>query len=67
MTMTEQWDDMTKRHRAERLAMVQDQLDKRITQTQAAANLGIQLGTINNYIHRNGIWWPVKAQGKRHD
>jgi transcriptional regulator with GAF, ATPase, and Fis domain len=61
----ETWLQMTKRHKAERDALVMSLASDRITQTQAARMLGISLTGLNNYIHRRGIFWPVVQQGKR--
>ncbi len=63
--MRETWDQMTARHRRERRAMVVTLAESRLTQTEAAKLLGIKLTRLNNYIHRNGIFWPVVKQGQR--
>ena len=34
------------------------------TQTAAAERLGVKLNALNNIIHREGIFWPVKRQGR---
>jgi transcriptional regulator with GAF, ATPase, and Fis domain len=61
----ETWDQMTARHERERRDMVERLAAERITQTQAARRLGISLSGLNNFIQRNGIFWPVIRQGFR--
>jgi hypothetical protein len=63
--MIETYREMRKRHRAERLAAVKALADMRITQSQAAKLWGLSLTGLNNIIQREGIFWPVKAQGRR--
>lgn len=61
--MTETIPAMRRRHAAEIKAAVVAQRDRRITQTVAAAALGLSVQGLNNLIHRNDIRWPVKRQG----
>lgn len=61
----ETWDEMTARHKRERRELVERLARERITQTQAARILSTSLTCLNNYIQRNGIFWPVIAQGPR--
>jgi len=57
---------LRKRHREERLALVQHMAQReRLTQTQAARRLGVSLTCLNNIVCREGVFWPVKAQGRR--
>lgn len=56
---------MRRRHKEELRNLVEGEAERRITQTQAARNLGTTLQNLNNIIQREGIYWPVKAQGKR--
>lgn len=61
----ETWDQITRRHKAEKRAIVQALCDERITQTIAARRLGMTLTGLNNFIHREGIIWRVVQQGKK--
>lgn len=61
----ETWDEMTARHRRERLDMVTSLAESRYTQTQAAKILCMTLNNLNNFVQRNNIFWPVIRQGKR--
>ena len=63
--MLETWHQMTVRHQRERRELVEGLAARRITQSEAARNLGTSLGCLNNFIRRNGISWPVKRQGRR--
>lgn len=63
--MSETWDQITRRHKAEKRAIVQAMSDERITQTVAARRLGMTLTGLNNFIHREGIMWRVVEQGKK--
>lgn len=63
--MSETWDQITRRHKAEKRAIVQAMSDERITQTVAARRLGMTLTGLNNFIHREGIFWRVVEQGKK--
>lgn len=65
MTPTfERWDEMTARHKRERLEMVQSFAQSYYTQTQASKILDVKLTCLNNYVKRNRIFWPVIQQGK---
>lgn len=61
----ETWDQITRRHKREKIAIVQALADERITQTEAADRLNMTLTGLNNFIHREGIFWPVIKQGQR--
>lgn len=61
----ETWDQITRRHKREKIAIVQALADERITQTEAADRLNMTLTGLNNFIHRNRIFWPVIKQGQR--
>lgn len=61
--MTETWAEMTKRHKAERRALVEYWAKRRVTQTFAAKKLGMKLSNLHGFVKRNKIHWPVKAQG----
>ena len=61
----ETWDQITRRHKAEKRAVVQALANERITQTEAARRLNFTLTGLNNFIHREGIFWPVIQQGKK--
>ena len=62
--MTETIPQMRARHRREIAAAISDQAALRITQTVAAKHLGMSLNGLNNIIVRNGLFWPVKRQGR---
>lgn len=61
----ETWDQMTRRHKRERREMVEAFAAQRVTQTVAAKHMNTTLTCLNNYIRRNGIFWPVMSQGVR--
>ena len=61
----ETWDQITRRHKFEKIAIVEALAAERITQTEAAKRLGMTLTGLNNFIHREGILWPVIKQGQR--
>jgi hypothetical protein len=61
----ETWKEMEARHRREKLELVTKLAKSRCTQTQAAKILDVKLTGLNNFIHRNEIFWPVIEQGKR--
>ena len=62
--MTETIPAMRARHRREIATAISDQAALRITQTVAAKHLGMSLNGLNNIIVRNGLFWPVKRQGR---
>jgi len=62
--MTETIPQMRARHRREIATAISDQAAMRITQTVAAKHLGMSLNGLNNIIVRNGLFWPVKRQGR---
>lgn len=62
--MTETWDQMTRRHKRERRAMVEALAARRLTQTEAARKINTTLTCLNNYVRRNRIDWPVVRQGR---
>jgi len=61
----ETWKQMQARHRREKLELVKALAQSRCTQTQAAKILDVKLSGLNNFIHRNNIYWPVIEQGRR--
>jgi transcriptional regulator with GAF, ATPase, and Fis domain len=61
----ETWDEMKARHKRERIELVETLAQSRLTQTQAAKMLKVELTALNNFIRRNRIFWPVIEQGKR--
>ena len=61
----ETWKQMEARHRREKLELVKALAQSRCTQTQAAKILDVKLSGLNNFIHRNNIYWPVIEQGRR--
>jgi|TARA_B100000497_G_scaffold95173_1_gene106733 hypothetical protein len=63
--MMETWIEMTKRHRKERVELVQSLAETRHTQTEAAKILDTTLTNLNNFIQRNGIYWPTIRQGRK--
>ena len=65
--MMETWIEMTKRHRKERVELVQSLAETRHTQTEAAKILDTTLTNLNNFIKRNGIYWITIKQGRRSD
>ena len=63
--MIETWAEMTCRHKRERRQLVENLASERMTQTQACRVLKTNLSCLNNFIKRNGIFWPVIRQGKK--
>ena len=61
------WQQMVDRHHQERLWFLHDLASLRITQTEAARLMGMSVQNLNRLIKANGIFWPVKAQGRRQD
>jgi len=61
----ETWKQMEARHRREKLELVKALAQSRCTQTEAAKILDVKLSGLNNFIHRNDIFWPVIEQGRR--
>ncbi len=61
----ETWEEMTQRHKREKLQLVKAVAQSRCTQTQAAKILDVKLSGLNNFIHRNNIYWPVVEQGRK--
>ena len=59
----ERWIEMTMRHHRERVELVQSLAQSRYTQAEAAEILDISRTNLNNFIQRNGIYWPVIKQG----
>lgn len=55
---------MRARHRREIEAAIRAHAARRITQTEAARELGLSLTGLNNLIKRMGIAWPVKYKGE---
>lgn len=62
--MTETIPQMRARHRQEIRAAVAEQAARRITQTEASKALGISLQRLNGLVIGQGIFWPVKRQGR---
>lgn len=56
---------MTMRHHRERVELVQSLAQSRYTQAEAAKILDISRTNLNNFIQRNGIYWPVIRQGRK--
>ena len=56
---------MTTRHHRERVELVQSLAQSRYTQAEAAKILDISRTNLNNFIQRNGIYWPVIRQGRK--
>jgi len=56
---------MTMRHQRERVELVQSLAQSRYTQAEAAKILDISRTNLNNFIQRNGIYWPVIRQGRK--
>ncbi len=56
---------MTMRHHRERVELVQSLAQSRYTQSEAAKILDISRTNLNNFIQRNGIYWPVIRQGRK--
>ena len=65
--MTETIPAMRRRHAAEYRAAIQAQADAHITQTEAAKILDWPLTSLNNFIRRKGIYWPVIDQGRKRE
>lgn len=63
----ERWIEMTMRHHRERVELVQSLAQSRYTQAEAAKILDISRTNLNNFIQRNGIYWPVIRQGRKSD
>tara|TARA_R110000851_G_scaffold163987_1_gene308038 strand:+ start:736 stop:1092 length:357 start_codon:yes stop_codon:yes gene_type:complete len=61
----ETWGEMTTRHAIERAEALTALREAGLTQTQAAAKLGIPLGHLNSYIIRHRIPWTESKQGRR--
>ena len=61
----ERWIEMTMRHHRERVELVQSLAQSRYTQAEAAKILDISRTNLNNFIQRNGIYWPVIRQGRK--
>ena len=61
----ETWKQIEARHRREKLELVKTLAKSRCTQTQAAKILDVKLTGLNNFIHRNNIFWPVIEQGRK--
>ena len=68
MTSHSKWYALRERQKQERIEQVRELAQSRITQTQAARELGVSLQTLNRFIQLNEIFWPVVKQGvKNHD
>jgi len=63
--MIEQWDEIKKRHRAEKRKAVTDLSDEGLTKTEAANRLGCSPRCLCNFIRREGIGWAARRQGMR--
>jgi len=61
----ETWKQIETRHRREKIELVKVLAKSRCTQTQAAKILDVKLTGLNNFIHRNNIFWPVIEQGRK--
>ncbi|HBC03354.1 MAG TPA: hypothetical protein DC015_03940, partial [Aequorivita sp.] len=57
----ETWDEMTARHKRERIKQVMT-FASDYTQTEAAKILGITHRHLNNFIQRNRLHWKLKYQ-----
>jgi transcriptional regulator with GAF, ATPase, and Fis domain len=62
--MMETWEEMTVRHKRERMELVQSLAQSHYTQTQAAKILDVKKTCLNNFIKRNKVHWPVIRQGR---
>jgi len=62
--MMETWEEMTVRHKRERMELVQSLAQSDYTQTQAAKILDVKKTCLNNFIKRNKVRWPVIRQGR---
>ena len=58
---------MSMRHHRERIELVQSLAQSRYTQAEAAKILDISRTNLNNFIQRNGIYWPTIRQGRKGD
>jgi len=56
----ELWDDMVERQKQERIYAIKSLNEKRYTQTEVTAILGITKTHLNNFIKRNNIVWKQK-------
>ena len=65
--MTETWGEMTTRHAIERAEALTALREAGLTQTQAAAKLGIPLGHLNSFIIRHRIPWTETKRGKKQE
>jgi DNA invertase Pin-like site-specific DNA recombinase len=65
MTSHSKWYALRERQKQERIEQVRELAQSRITQTQAARELGVSLQTLNRFIQLNDIFWPVVKQGVR--
>jgi len=63
MTSHSKWYALRERQKQERIEQVRELAQSRITQTQAARELGVSLQTLNRFIQLNEIFWPVVKQG----
>jgi len=63
MTSHSKWYALRERQKQERIEQVRKLAQSRITQTQAARELGVSLQTLNRFIQLNEIFWPVVKQG----
>tara|TARA_R110000803_G_scaffold27679_1_gene64568 strand:- start:353 stop:664 length:312 start_codon:yes stop_codon:yes gene_type:complete len=63
----ETWHDMRARQRNEQVQQIKHLSALKLTQTQAAKLLEIDLTTLNSFIKRNEIRWGVIMQGKKDD
>lgn len=61
------WYELRERQKKERIEQVTTLARARLTQTQAAQELGVTLQTLNRFIQLNGIIWPVVKQGVKTD
>lgn len=57
------WYGLRERQKRERIEQVEALARSRITQTEAAAELGVTLQVLNRFIQLNNIHWPVIKQG----
>ena len=64
--MIEEWKTLLARHEREKTALFKLLSDQGITQTEAAARLGMKIGTLNNQVRRRGIKWKIVRQGERY-
>ena len=59
----ETWHQMSKRHKEERLKLVEGWAARQVTQAVAAEALGMTRAHLSNFIKHHSIHWPVKMQG----